>query len=773
MAVRLQMKLGFVAEPDRLPDSPDTIRAQEPSVGAVMRSKGQLYVLVTSRVPGGRAREATRLVADTIEHEYYYDESAGIRVCLEKAIRAANKKLAHAGDRFGLGRAADGNGPIGVAAAVVRSNELYVATVGPAEAYLIRQARLSTLPDPHRERGLPSEGLEPEVWRGEMTVGDSLVLASPDLVAKLGADELKDALVTLHPQSAMEHLHHRFVAADGTGSDGALAVEATEVSSTARQRALVPVRPPEPLAGAPDRSPIPLADSVGDGVAAVSATAGRARSAAGGVVGRAIRRVQDLLPARTGAPRRVNPATSRARTQRRAAMAAFVLVIVVTALALVVVYFPGGHPGPNRPSQVVAADAVKTIQDDLAKISGPGFDLIRDDRPKALSLLSDAYARLRDAQTNGVPESVLAPLRARVQLGLDTFFSVVPVASTNAFVFPTDKTTPDLIALVRGPVDGLPYVLDRGSKTVYRIDPKAKTASVVLRAGLAVPAGVPAEPRFLAVGGRDVLILDSRNTLWRWRPADLKGRGTLTKVRVTGSASWGTDVRGIGTFQPGGSSSGLYRLYVIRPAEQQLEMYAPAADGSVYPGNPSKRLPGPQKLDDVDAMLIDGDIYFAQAGRLSIIVGRSSWKPAAIGDDVIHPTTHFIAMASSAHAVGVGAALRILDDDLGSGNLYAYDRDGSRIVAFAKDDGAYQGQYRLANGDLAWAGMRAFYLVPGAASAPPSVVWIGSGTVGIAPLVAVPDTITGTVAPSPSPSAGPSASPKASPKPPPGPTKKP
>ncbi|HEX7473484.1 MAG TPA: hypothetical protein VF323_10410, partial [Candidatus Limnocylindrales bacterium] len=176
MAVRLQMKLGFVAEPDRLPDSPDTIRTQEPSIGAVMRSKGQLYVLVTSRVPGAKAREATRLVADTIEHEYYYDESAGIRVCLEKAIRAANKKLAHAGDRFGLGRAPDGNGPVGVAAAVVRSNELYVATVGPAEAYLIRQARLSTLPDPHRERGLPSDGLEPEVWRGEMTVGDSLVL---------------------------------------------------------------------------------------------------------------------------------------------------------------------------------------------------------------------------------------------------------------------------------------------------------------------------------------------------------------------------------------------------------------------------------------------------------------------------------------------------------------------------------------------------------------------------------------------------------------------
>ena len=140
---------------------------------------------------------------------------------------------------------------------------MYVATVGPAEAYLIRQARLSTLPDPHRERGLPSGDLEPDVWRGEISVGDSLVLVSPNVIAKLGPDELKDAMLTLHPQSAMEHLHHRFVAADGSGSDGAIAFEADR----GRRRPpaagrSVPVRPAEPLAGAPDRSPIPLADNV-------------------------------------------------------------------------------------------------------------------------------------------------------------------------------------------------------------------------------------------------------------------------------------------------------------------------------------------------------------------------------------------------------------------------------------------------------------------------------------------------------------------------------
>ena len=82
MAARLQLKLGIVAEHDRLDDSPDTLVVVEPSVGSVARSKGNLYLLVTSRTSSRHALEATRLAAETIRNEYYYDESAGIRVCL-------------------------------------------------------------------------------------------------------------------------------------------------------------------------------------------------------------------------------------------------------------------------------------------------------------------------------------------------------------------------------------------------------------------------------------------------------------------------------------------------------------------------------------------------------------------------------------------------------------------------------------------------------------------------------------------------------------------
>ncbi len=230
-----------------------------------------------------------------------------------------------------------------------------MVTTGPVEAYLVRQAHLLTLPDAGRAHGLPMEEVAPVVWRGEIAVGDSLVLVSSNLTAKLGPDELKDAVVTLHPQAAMEHLHHRFVAAGGTGSDAALAIEAGEVSATAQRGRLVPARPPEPLAGVPDHSPIPLADSVGGGMAAVSSGASRASSAVGTAVTGLAGRVQDLLPRRGTRYRRVTPAATRRESQRRAAFAvlAFVGVVALLGVGLWVI---GGSGATTQIPQINAGE---------------------------------------------------------------------------------------------------------------------------------------------------------------------------------------------------------------------------------------------------------------------------------------------------------------------------------------------------------------------------------------------------------------------------------
>ncbi len=751
MAARLQLKLGIVAEHDRLDDSPDTLVVVEPSVGSVARSKGHLYLLVSSRTSSRHALEATRLAAETIRNEYYYDESAGIRVCLQKAIATANKRLIHQADRLGL-KSPEGNGPIGVGVAVVRGNEMYVATVGPAEAYLIRQARLSTLPDPHRERGLPSSGLEPDVWRGEITVGDSLVLISPNIVARLGADELKDAMLTLHPQSAMEHLHGRFRAADGSGSDGAIAFEATEMAPTSRARTLVPVRPAEPLAGAPERSPIPLADNVQAAGAAMSAAADNARVVAGNAFERVVARFQEVLPRRKPAYRRVTPLASRRETQRRAAVAFIALLVVVGGLALSVWAFGGQRPQQAISSVNAGQDALDRARADLALVSGPGIDLIESDRPEAQRLLTDAFEQLDRAETARIPDRVIAPLRADVVAGLDRLYGVVEVSSTDLYNFtPAEGAPPiDLGSMVRGP-DDVPYVIERSTKTVYRIDLKRKRANAIAREGSKVGGSTMAAPKFLAVGVRDVLILDAKNVLWRWRPSNDAGKGTTNKVNVNGSTQWGDDITAIGTYVRN-REAGLYNLYVVDPSEQQIRAYPPAQDGSGFPARFSGWLATARAVDKMTSMYIDGDIFVVEDGVLERFTSGKTggWDPGPIEDTLLRK--------APVVSIVTGAG------DRGAGRVYAYDRPNARIIAYDKDDGDYVAQYRLAEGvDEDWDDLRGMYVFPAVDDATATLIWLSVSGVHQSVLEAAPDAVG--ASPSPSGSAGPSASaaPSASP----------
>ena len=713
MAPRFQMKLGVLADRDRLADSPDTVLVVEPTVGSRARSKGQLYLLVTSMVPGSRAREATRLVADVIRHEYYYDESAGIRVCLIKAILAANKRLAHARERSALGAGganAQHAAPIGVAIAVVRDHELYVATVGPAEAYLSRGARLSTLPDPDRDRGLPTPDLEPDVWRGEISVGDQLALVSPNVMTRLGPDELKDALVTLHPQSAIEHLQQQFMAAGGSGSDGALVIEVGESSTIKAPRTLVAVKPPEPLAGAPDRSPIPLADAVIEGVTAAQAGARRARVAAGGALGRFVVRVQDAMPSRSPAPRRVTSMGARREMQRRGAVAILVFVAVAGSLGLAVSFF-GNRPSPGAviASAEVGQQALKDAQKDIDRVFGPGIDLVANDPTTARELLTDALSQLSTATKAGIATSAIAPLRTKVVGGLDRLYGVVNVTPIAQFAFAAAPGV-DLRALVRGP-DGAPYVLDRKSASVYRIGLVAKTAVAIFREGTKAKGITEAAPVMITVGGPDLLILDAKNILWRWRPADATGRGTTTRVSITGSAEWGNDLAAIGTFVRD-AGAGLYNFYIVDRSAQEILAYAPAADGAGFPAAPSKRLTTPRPVDGITSLYIDGDIWIADAGKILRVIGGTTegWQANALPDTALRVPPSFTVVMSGS--------------DRRAGRIYGYDPKNARLVAYLKANGTYVEQYRLAGGSKAWADVRGWYMEPGIADAPDTVVWI-------------------------------------------------
>jgi hypothetical protein len=258
--------------------------------------------------------------------------------------------------------------------------------------------------------------------------------------------------------------------------------------------------------------------------------------------------------------------------------------------------------------------------------------------------------------------------------------------------------------------------------------------------------------RYLGVGGPDLLILDAKNELWRWRPADAAGMGTLTRVNVQGSTSWGDDIKGFNTFLRD-ATRGLYNLYVIDPSEQQIRAYSPAADGSGFPAAPTAWLATARDVSGMSSSYVDGDLFVVDGGALvRFVSGKDDgWQAGAPLDTLLRP-------ASTYSLVSAATERRV-------GNVYAFDRPNARIVALDKKAGTYRAQYRLAGGASDWSDLRAMYIVAGIEEAPATLVWLSKDGVHQAVLQAVPDAAP-KVAPSAAPSAGASesgASPSAAP----------
>jgi hypothetical protein len=748
----MHLKPGLVPAADRLESSPDTLVVREPTIGSTSRSKGSLYAIVTVRaVSGNHAAEATRLVAETIERQYYYDESAGIPICLEKAIRSANQRLRHGRESHGLTR-----GAVGAAVAVVRGHELYVATLGDADAFLVRQARLLTLPEEERGPGLPDEtDARVGVWRGDLVVGDTLLLAARNVTSKVGTEELKNAAVTLHPQSAAEHLHHLFVAAGGERSDALMVLEAAELPATRSERKLVPVRPAEPLAGAPERSPIPLADPLAGAAAAVSGGARRAREAASDATAGLVDRFLDLLPRRRTRYRRVVPMADRTESHRRVAIAFLAFLAVVVTLGVGAWFVGGALGGGADVSKVSDTErAIQAAQDDATQV----FDgnLLVNDAEKAQRLLHDAWLKLDQAATLGAPASALASLREKVQGGLDRLDLVTYTTSSTLVSFATATPTVDLAGLVRGP-DGAAYVIDRKAAAVLRVDLAGRTSKVLFKKGAGGGKGI-GTPVVLATAGPDVLVFDDAQGLWRWRPSDAKGSGTLARLKLGGTTALGSDVTSIAGYVRN-PDSGLYFFYAVDPSSKQILRYSPAADGSGYPTDPTDYLATPADVSGVRAIYIDGDVYTLASDGVTRYNGgqASSFELKTPPDqDDVRPGHDYRLLASTGGR--------------GQGRLWVWDSRHQRILAFAKADGSYQGQFIVETGSTGYFDLHGMAIVERTGGQSPVLVWATTDRIMASPLEPAPEP---GVSPSPSPSGSGKATPRPTVKPKATPTRRP
>lgn len=695
MATRLEITHGLITERDRLSTSADTLNVTRPTTGSKTRSKGVLFILVGSTLPGPRAREATTLVAETIRHEYYYDESAGVPVCLEKAVKGADRRLRSSREGAGLPP-----GSLGVAAAVIRNNELYLATVGAVDAYLLRSARL-LMPDHSAPNGLPSDdGRSVDVWRGELSVGDALVLVSRNVTETVGTEELKSAALTLHPQAAAEHLHHLFVAAGGEGGDGLIVVDANE--QTMRGSTGIPVAAGDAYGDLP-----------GAMAAAGTTTMGSTLLGTRGAIDGVRDRFWDAMPRRrTKAATEVVPQTSRAETQRRAAMGLLALVAVVFILGLFMVLVPRGGDVADVPRIAGSDNALASALDSAERAD----NLITTEPASALEFYRSAWAEVQRARNTGLAAPALDDLESRVRDGLDTLYGTHKPAIEKITGLP-DGTEP--VGLVQGPNDGAIFI-DGNSAVVQRVNTKnGKIADIVHEGDK--PKGSSRtieEPVQLAAAGPDVVVVDDNGRPWRWRPSNSQGAGTLAKLTLQESPAFGEGHGDVEAYQP---DFGPYRIYVAEPELNQVMRYQQTLDRSAFAAPTTYLASDTAEVADFEQLYIDFDVYALIDNNLRRHENGRYDGTFALGelpDDADVRRGHdYTQVAGSGRQNSLG-------------RVYLYDARHGRIVGFDKSDGSYIGQWLPMDDSGQMQDIRGMYVIEGKLNkkrnkrAEDSLVWI-------------------------------------------------
>ncbi len=510
------------------------------------------------------------------------------------------------------------------------------------------------------------------------SVGDALLLVSRNVTETIGTEELKSAILTLHPQAAAEHLHHLFVAAGGAGSDGVLAVEAKE--QTTRVSGRVGTAVGDAYSDLPGPAPEPISASV----AGLTGTLEGLRE-----------RFWAAMPRREARAHEITAATTRAEYQRRAAMGLLALVGVVFAVGLVLVLVPRGSDVSEIP-QIAGSDTALGSALDFVNRAD---NLVTTEPPTALEYYREAWVEVRQARGTGLSAPALDDLEARVRTGLDGLYDARSPDIERIAGLPPGSDPAYLVEDTQG---GAVYI-DRATGTVHRANLKTgKVADIVAEGdkqkGTDRTIG---EPLQLAAAGPDVVIVDDKARPWRWRPSNSAGAGTLAQLALQGRSGFEADHGDVEAYDP---TVGEYRMYVAEPDFNQIMRYQQTFDGSSFQ-EPSPYLASQAaEVAQFDQLYIDFDVYalFQNSVRRHTY-GRwdGNFSIDLPPDDLdLRP----------------GHAYRLLDGSGRSssdGRIYLYDALHGRVVGFSKVNGNYIGQWLPAGEGGEMEDVRGMYVIEG------------------------------------------------------------
>ncbi len=705
MSNRFATRIGLPSADERPADAFDIVAFHEPAVGALARTKGSLFLL--AQLSGGSPglARAAREALDAVEHDYYYDLSAGVTISLARALSGANRRLYHGRRRLGIPRRAG----VSVVAVVVRGHEAHAAKLGPASAVIVRDGRMYEVPPPppateedprvrHRRVAASlGEALEvqPYTWQGSLAVGDGIGLVSRHFAHVVGVDELKAAIGAMRPSQAVAHLQQVFSIRGGAGSDGLMVIEVTELASTATTHHLEPVKPAEPFAGLPDQSPVPLADAIGRGLHRAGDAAEATRSAFGRGVLTLITWILAFVPRRRASYPRTIPRTSEREhgRRRRLGMLGMVALAGILAVGSTVAAIPTVRPTDAIPRATVARTSIAEAVEILAAVEErvDGADLVDRDPERALDLLADAHAAVARAADAGVSGEELTPLAGRIERRLDALYGVTRIGAAAVVVDLAaaleDVEPTDMVAAS----DGSLWVLDSGRGRVIRTDPDDGSASVMLRAGQALPSGeVPGDPWLMATAATDVVVIDRQRAAWRIDLAERVPR----RMPLAGADEISSSTTLIGALQHRPPLE-IFNLYLVDGATGEIERWTPPAVIPVtYPDPALPFLTGAPDLDPRDArdLRVDVNAWLLHADTVTRVDfgsprDQEDYSLDAPPDGAVRPDLDYRLLDGA--TVG--------DRDL----LYVLDAANARIIAFQRADGAFVRQWLAASGDPA------------------------------------------------------------------------
>ncbi len=619
-------------------DVPNALAVREPAAdGGYASRKGDLFVVVQLFYCDERnpwCRQLSQVLTTTVRNTYYQSPTS-IAASLRRAVMAANALLLDQADSLVVPPTPSQPGPhepirAGVAVMAVRGSDIFVATVGPAAAYLAGQEDLrdiaGTTPqaegDPTYARGDVLLGERPDVKielaHASVNSGQIVILSDGRFAALAGSHPVESTLKFTSVEETLSTLGKLAGGRDCTALVVQVLLQPAAPRKVEEPKAATPIslsRPAVPAgveeqastkggrAALPPFQPVDFQHWLA-GVTQAGSSAVRQVWSGARLIGRALlpspgnANGMDLAARAEMEAGSEAIARASAQTQRTLRIVAIVLPIAVLTLTLAVYWQRTASLESNYQALITTAET--SYQQAVGS----------EDRQQARELLAQAGTALEEARTITPDDPQVLELVALVDDERDQIDNVERLYWIGR-VYTYEGSPLHLRRIVVNDLDV--YVLDSGMDRVYHhqleatldsLQPGEGNPILVERgqqAGSTVVGEIMDVIWMSAGGGRpnsSLLMLESAGLL------EYNPRMGLNPVEAGGSRQWLGPVAATGY---GGN------FYVLDPPAGQIYRYLPAGGG--YSNLPEFYFPdsAPADLQGAVDLAIDGFVYVLYA----------------------------------------------------------------------------------------------------------------------------------------------------------------